>query len=398
MEKCWRNDRTTLRGSALKNEHTVYILRHHIRELRRCYQYVGPALQIIALGGTRDSSQDACRRDTDTALFSCDSEKPPAIVRLTIPIGIVTSGDFASMSRLCAFLLAVRLPAAPTRRERLPVRSSSRRARTVSAPSCRATRLLVVELECASGDADSPAHGPAARELTERIEVDRSTAVESAYLVYASERGYEASMKTVETAALPAPDALVAICGSELYQRGYRSPDPLWDQMLRRDWDPKPAKWVVGKFFADDLTEDKSTAEEYELVFNVKEDASAPAVELRDKVHSKLGEMGIKARVSLRGGSEGSLAIMPASGDIGKVVAFCAKMLKIDSPGSTCVFGHAGFVDSCVGSSETALGVVAAGDSLPATLQPASQNGRIYVSQHKGVPALLDGVMHHAVL
>jgi hypothetical protein len=254
-----------------------------------------------------------------------------------------------------------------------------------------------VELECASGDADSPAHKSAARELTERVQVDRAAAVDSAYLVYASERGYEAAMKTVETAALPVPDALVAISGSELYQRGYRSPDPLWDQMLRKEWDPKPSTWVINKFFPNDLAESDTKEEEYELVFDLKKEASSSAVELRDQVQEKLAELGIKARVSLRGGSEGSLAIMPASGDIGKVVSFCAKMLKIEDPGSTCVFGRAGFVDSCIGSREDAVGVVAACDSLPESLQTAKEDGRVFVSQLKGIPALLDGVMHHAV-
>lgn len=225
------------------------------------------------------------------------------------------------------------------------------------------------------------------RHFSERVEVERKSTPDGTYVVFSSRSGYEPSMQSIKDADLAEPDALAALDGSELYQRRYRTPDPYWAKTVRKDWEPKPIKWIVSTFFGDHAHVVESN-EEYELIFRCKDETQRS--ELCGDIGRKLEEMGITARATVA--TDGRhIVIAPAAAGAAEVIAFCQKMLGIEET-NTFVFGSEELVESCVRGKGN-IGIC--GSASEGKWE--SLGARVYVSKANGAEALLDGILHHAV-
>lgn len=290
-----------------------------------------------------------------------------------------TAGSWARMG-LCAFALA--LPSwKQSHAQRVRICGWSR-----SSPRCAASRLVVIELDKVSTSDEKDVE--ANQRFSERVEVDRTAAKETAYIVYASELGHEAAMSAIKGAELVLPDALVAVDGSELYQRQYRTPDPYWEKIVGRGWDPKPMRWIVTEYFGDCVAE---TGIEFDEKFEISvkcKDAEEDLSALAARIVAKMAENGFDVRVKSRGND--GLVIVPASGCVKEAVAFCQMMMNIPQQ-STFVYGKPSFVRQCLESNES-QGIV----DLDEGGVDLGED-RVFASSHKGADALLDGVLHFAV-
>lgn len=269
-----------------------------------------------------------------------------------------------------------------------PLPTCTRTSTVASCPrrrptTCVATKLLVIDLQAllhAAGSDFVP--------LSERVMVDRNSSQDTTYLLYMTQANYIQSMEAIRASGLVEPDALAALDGSELYQRQYRTPDPYWAKMVRKDWDAKPAAWVVEKFFAEELEparNDVGGNEEYELMYVPKDDATAENIS--ERVQTKLREMGVKARVRERGER---VVVTPAVGSPAEVVGFCQMMLRIPEE-ATYVFGGQRLLSNCVEGRRNW------GICEREGREWGSGMDRVYVSEKDGVEAIVDGVLHHAI-
>eukprot|EP00177_Eucheuma_denticulatum_P000852 GFKZ01001540.1.p1 GENE.GFKZ01001540.1~~GFKZ01001540.1.p1 ORF type:complete len:282 (-),score=45.16 GFKZ01001540.1:327-1172(-) len=238
------------------------------------------------------------------------------------------------------------------------------------------SKLLVVELGAVFERSDEEE----IRAFSQRVEVDRRNSKDGTYVVYCGEDSYGSMIKRVEESGLVEANALVAWGGSELYQQGYRTPDPYWAKTVGRDWDPKPVRWVVENFFGADVLFSGSEAE-YELEFKRKKGSKCEEG-LCQKIENKLKEMGVTGRVVER---EQGVAIMPAAGGMQEIIAFCCMMLRIEEE-SCFVFGRSEFVEHYLGDSR--WGICGKGG------EPGE---RVFVSDKVGAGALVDGVVRYAV-
>lgn len=251
----------------------------------------------------------------------------------------------------------------------------------------RASRLLVVELEEIVKDGRAEVNG----EFNERVAVDRKQSSDTAYIIYTSPLGYDQATKHIEENELIAPDALIAVNGSEIYQQQYRVPDPYWEQTIRSGWDPKPIKWAIGTFFKDELKERGADFDqEFELHFESTDPAKDKTV-LATAMSDKLKEMGLICRVRQVEG-EGSLTVIPASGSVLESIQFCQKMLQI-GPEATFAFGCGAFVESLTKSTGNS-GMTNA--SFASCLSEESKQA-VYLCEKTGMGGLLDGILHFAV-
>lgn len=220
----------------------------------------------------------------------------------------------------------------------------------------------------------------------ERVEVERNSSKSPTYLVYSSSSTYPASMQSMAENGLIEPDALVTLSGTELYQKGYRTPDPYWAEQVQSGWTPKPVEWTISKFFKSEV-EDVSV--EDDIIVKVQCKGIGPSADFCSRVKTKLTEMGIWARVILD--DEHNVMIMPAVGSPCLVVLFCQSMLGIEES-STFVFGGDDLINDCV-QGKSNVGLCPAG-----SLQRWDAfDGRVYISKDFGMKALMDGVLHHAV-
>lgn len=249
-------------------------------------------------------------------------------------------------------------------------------------PKCAAVKLLVVDLPTLLQNASPESLQP----FSQRVEVDRTASQNTTYLLYTTRFNYKKSMRSIRTANLVEPDALAALDGSELYQRRYRTPDPYWAKKVGSEWDPKPAAWVATTFFPQELVsiDDEDTAGGYELAYEVR---GGDVTDVSCRVGNKLAEMGVKARVCLRGDR---IVVAPAAGNVADVVAFCQMMLRIPEE-ATFVFGGEALVKSCVEEK--------ANWGICGKEQGAWADGleNVFVSAMEGVDAVVEGVLHHAV-
>ncbi len=289
----------------------------------------------------------------------------------------------SAMSTLPAFSVATQ----GVRLRNHQTRSCSLRRPKRCAFVARASRLLVVELDEVVKDSDEAVN----REFHERVDVDRKQS-ETTYIVYTSPQGYDEAMKHVSDNAFVAPDALVAVNGSEIFQRHYRVPDPYWEQTIRAGWDPKPIKWIISKFFEHELTERGADYDqEFEIHYECKDSVKDIAV-LANLVTDKLAEMGLKCRV--RSSVNGQyLTVVPAAGSTLESIEFCQKMLRIDHD-STYVYGSGRFVKSFV---EKGRNWGISHVSFEEELQDEAVSSRVFLSAKSGTAGLLDGIIHFAV-
>lgn len=250
---------------------------------------------------------------------------------------------------------------------------------------CNAAKLLVVDLQ----EVLRPSEVPAAdvQAFSERVKVDRKSSQNTTFVLYSSHSGYDASMRSIHDADLVEPDALATLDGTELYQRQYSAPDPYWAQQVCTGWTSKPVQWVVNTFFADEVA-DVNIDEEF--VVKIRSKGATPSADFCNRLRKKLDEMGMSARVVM--GEENALVlVVPASGSAGDVVAFCQSMLGIGED-STFVFGSDNLLNTCVQGKGYA-GLCGAGSQH----NWDAFEGRVFVSKNKGITALLDGVVHHAI-
>lgn len=249
----------------------------------------------------------------------------------------------------------------------------------------------------------------------------------STYLLYCSAGEYKTMMSAASAYGLPEPDATAALGGSELYQRGYGTPDPFWASQVAEGWDPKPTKWVVNKFFGDRLSlveQDRtnqgsnslgnpfqSSLTEAEIIYglatNAKLTDDSTMASLGREMESKLAEMGLRARVSVRNGADGNetIAVTPAASDVGNVISFCARMLGLKDEGSVCACGSQAFVQTTTNQDELkeiSVGILTTSGSKGPTTSTdesgSSDLARIYAPKREGLAGMLQGVVHHAML
>lgn len=268
--------------------------------------------------------------------------------------------------------------------------SVQRRARHVT-PACAAQKLLVVELA-------EVLHGSGERELksfSERVLVDRERSKDTTYVVYCSEEGYEETVRKVEEGRIVDGDALIVLDGTQIYQRGYRTPDPYWTKVVGKDWNAKPIQWAVATFFKEEV-KGKEGGGEYELVFErihgreEEEEGKGKGggEALCARIGEKLEEMGIQARVRGRGQD---VIVMAAAGSVVEAVEFCQMMLRIGEE-NTFIFGSDELVEKCVRGKGN-MGIC--GERSEGKW--GGFGDKIFVSKKKGVNALVDGVVHYAI-
>lgn len=263
------------------------------------------------------------------------------------------------------------------------VTKTARRRRAV--PQCALKKMLVVDLQELLRQAANDASE--VRDFSERVQVDRASSKDQTFVLFCSSSGYDATIRSINDAQLIEPDALTTLSGTELYQRGYRTPDPYWGQRVLSRWTPKPVQWVASKFFSDEV---KDTLAEEDFSIKVILKGSGPSADFCKRMADKLQDMGISARVILSNDSK-SVLVVPAAGSLSDVVSFCQGMLEIPE-NATFVFGSDDLINACV-QGKGNIGLCPAGTNQ----QWEAFDGRVYISKEYGVKALLDGVMHHAV-
>lgn len=310
-----------------------------------------------------------------------------------------------------AFLLHA--PCVPRQTARKSICAVPRRKRRPRL-TCAAEKLLVVELS-------EVLRGSGKRELglfSERVRVDRERSKVTTYVLYCSVEGYEETMKMVEESGIVEGDALVVLEGTQIYQRGYQTPDPYWMKLIGKDWNAKPVQWAVETFFKEEV-KGKEGGGEYEVVFEkrMKEgeeegeregegeeegeeegerrgegegegERERKREELCERIGGKLEEMGIRARVRERGRD---VIVMAAAGSVVEAVEFCQMMLRIGEE-NTFVFGSDGLVESCVRGKGN-MGIC----GKRSAEKWEGFGDRIFVSKEKGANALLDGVVYYAI-
>lgn len=266
------------------------------------------------------------------------------------------------------------------------------RRRRPTSPTCAAEKLLVVELsEVLRGSGEREL-----RSFSERVRVDRERSKVTTYLLYCSVEGYDETVRMVEKSGIVEGDALVVLEGIQIYQRGYQTPDPYWMKIVGKDWNAKPVQWAMDTFFKEEVR-GKGGGGEYEVVFERrgKKRKGEGEVEgggeregLCEKIRNKLEEMGIRARVRERGKD---VVVMAAAGSVVDAVGFCQTMLRIGEE-NTFVFGSDGLVDRCVRGKGN-MGIC--GERSAEKWDGFGD--RIFVSQEKGMNALLDGLVYYAI-
>lgn len=226
-----------------------------------------------------------------------------------------------------------------------------------------------------------------ARAFSERVEVDRNSAKDQTYVLFSSSSGFDASVQSINDAQLVEPDALATLSGTELYQRGYKTPDPYWGEQVQSGWTPRPVEWVASKFFSDEI---KDIDFEQEYVVKIRCKGSNPSADFCSRMWKKLREMGIPARVVLADSSD-MVHVVPAASSPAGIVAFCQMMLSVPE-NSTFVFGGDDLINACV-QGKGNVGLCPSGTEQ----RWDAFDGRVYVSKDSGIKALMDGVLHHAV-
>lgn len=127
--------------------------------------------------------------------------------------------------------------------------------------------------------------------------------------------------------------------------------------------------------------------------------ADAPA--LAAEVAAALAANGVKVRVTVAAAADGRPQVVcsPAAASVADAVAFVQKMLGVE-PGRTLVYGRKPFVVDAVGGKRAAgeppvgLAVVDGGERG----EPDETTEDIYCSSETGAAAVIDGLLHHAVL
>eukprot|EP00871_Galdieria_phlegrea_P006070 jgi/Galph1/950/GphlegSOOS_G5694.1 len=49
------------------------------------------------------------------------------------------------------------------------------------------------------------------------------------------------------------PEVIIALGGAQVYQLGFREPDPYWEEQVTKFWDPKPVEWLVETALGSEL-------------------------------------------------------------------------------------------------------------------------------------------------
>lgn len=270
----------------------------------------------------------------------------------------------------------------------------------------------------------------------------------------------------------PTPWLDAALChdGAELYQSGYRTADPLWEETVSKSgaWAPKPIAWVVSSSFGEQLSpagslppasavagaaaaaaaaapadaavapadaahkppsgaasDDGGTAApppsppspapvpvrrspraaagqaaRNRLAFDIAPsvtDASALAAD----VAAALAANGVKVRVTVNAGPDGRPQVVcsPAAASVADAVTFVQKMLGVERC-RTLVYGRKPFVVDAVGGKtkegEPPVALAVVDGEEGGGLNEATES--IYCSSATGAAAVIDGLLHHAVL
>lgn len=103
-------------------------------------------------------------------------------------------------------------------------------------------RLLALDIDGTLLDGDEPTAG------LETLRLLLESRRERVRLVYATGRSFPSTRELVETGVLPAPDAVAAFVGTELWRPPWERPDPGFVAMIERDWDRRAVVEAVAGF------------------------------------------------------------------------------------------------------------------------------------------------------
>jgi len=219
-------------------------------------------------------------------------------------------------------------------------------------------RLFVLELEqFVKQPAPSEPDEEQVKSFVERVHVHAKTNPnEPIHVMYATRKGYSEAMEWIgwdadappedsgKDAIVPLPDTLVCLSGLQIFQRGYRTPDPYWDSQVMKKFESKPARYVVERFYEKELRPITAPDDDVSLRFARILGADGEPVlgksseVLCAEVEKSLDEMGLVCRVESDDKNQ-EISVMPGSGSLPDAVAFIQGMLRV-LPGRTLVFGR----------------------------------------------------------
>eukprot|EP00189_Rhodosorus_marinus_P005308 CAMPEP_0113964756 /NCGR_PEP_ID=MMETSP0011_2-20120614/7335_1 /TAXON_ID=101924 /ORGANISM="Rhodosorus marinus" /LENGTH=206 /DNA_ID=CAMNT_0000977131 /DNA_START=187 /DNA_END=807 /DNA_ORIENTATION=+ /assembly_acc=CAM_ASM_000156 len=193
-------------------------------------------------------------------------------------------------------------------------------------------------------------------------------------------------------------DCLVTRSGLDIYQMGYATPDPYYAELFSGNdsFDRKPTEWVMSEFFSEKLKPDRElqnegSPSEEPMIYDPKETFGENLPAVQEEVSAKLTEMGLKSRVVVDLDAK-KLQILPISATIKDAIGFIQKMTKITEE-NTMIFGakNSVIMDD-VAKQEKSL-LILSGVETPDNADP-----RIFETASVGATALLEGLLHHAIL
>jgi len=174
-----------------------------------------------------------------------------------------------------------------------------------------------------------------------------------------------------------------------------RTPDPYYNELSMKQWDPKPMRWVMDKFFQDTLSviDNEPDPESALMIYDIKdEDLTQDMDAVKVQVMDKLKEMGLICRVVTDPGRK-QVQLVPVNANVPEAVKFVQQMLKVKM---SCTILFAEEKSPLFGDlAEKSDNLFVLANSSSEDHAPGS---RLYKTTKSGMDALVDGVMHHAIL
>ncbi|EME32416.1 uncharacterized protein Gasu_05020 [Galdieria sulphuraria] len=139
------------------------------------------------------------------------------------------------------------------------------------------------------------------------------------------------------------PEVIITFGGAQIFQLGFREPDPSWEEQVMKEWEPKPVQSLIEstlkeakigylecrKIYSSEFPLSSMPKIPLVLQYTLSEDIETGQETLISLLLQKLRENGLKASIR-RGSHERSLDIAPSTVTSIGAFEFICSMLNID--------------------------------------------------------------------
>jgi sucrose-6F-phosphate phosphohydrolase len=200
-------------------------------------------------------------------------------------------------------------------------------------------------------------------------------------LVYASGRFYESIVDSIQSTALPEPDAVIADVGTDMRWYGSGAPVPGWRERMTRCWDFRRVRAALTQFPTLQLQQ-----EAFQSQYKVSYFAPAATDRLLSAVRHALQEADLLT--DLIYSSDRDLDVVPSGANKGTAAAFLARHWGL-SEERVLVSGDSG--NDLAMFLQNFRGIIVA-NARPELKAMAGRN--VFLSQFAYANGVLDGVRH----